>query len=969
MRQIGKWSRLVIVTGLCVLGACAGPGPFGIFVDSTKDCKEMLLQRETQTVAKTREQRFLGKVSDTTARCLGGKHAESLREGPWLDWPNYWAAGDATSLAPAQLLANAKMVGPNAHGINGALYELELQRIELIKFNLFDNNKTYEAYVTGRNGEAGPVLNTWPEMRFPQSHPDFKAAGGDQTQVCRGELIRFRTLTGTCNDIRNPLMGSTHQLFARNVEFNTTFPDLGLNEMTKNRHGDRLGLLKPDPQVISRKLFTRTQSHPDRCRNGYGLPGGAKEAECEYKKAPFFNVLAAFWVQFMTHDWFAHLEEGHNRPEWMTVGCATQLVKNIEQPLTGEDVKQLGCRPDDKIDTAYIAEGTEPRSLTHDGKTYLTQAPKTTANHVTAWWDASQLYGYDERSGKRVKHDPKDPAKLLLMQLRKGASVGEKLGYLPVFEAGDPINPEWSGQEATAFPDNWSIGMSFYHNVFAREHNAFVGEFRKQTVRTPDADSGVRNPANPDAVIRYRDVTPDELFEVARLVVAAEIAKIHTTEWTTQLLYNEPLNRGMNANWHGVFEKQEVVADALKEVVRRLDDSNDAKKANSLYAALVGGPGIFGLGNRVYEGVPLVGLIDPDKQDRWDLKNDDHINGGVNHFGSPFNFPEEFITVYRLHPLLPDLIEYREWTNEPNVIRQKVPVIETFRGKATEAMRQKGLANWALSMGRQRLGALTLQNHPQFLQNLMTPRLQSPTQQIDIAALDLIRDRERGIPRYNEFRRQYGLKQLTSFDDFVDTRLPQDSPARREQEQLVNTLREVYGQHPCDSSKKITEARLNDDGSPINDCLGHPHGSLIDNIEDVDTVVGWLAEFRRPHGFAISETQFVVFILNASRRLFSDRFFTSSFRPEFYGTLGVEWVMHNGPGSEMMEQGTPNGHQQQVSPMKRVLLRTMPELAEELQGVVNAFDPWARDRGEYYSLDWKAREGAEGDEAFANNKK
>ena len=56
------------------------------------------------------------------------------------------------------------------------------------------------------------------------------------------------------------------------------------------------------------------------------------------------------------------------------------------------------------------------------------------------------------------------------------------------------------------------------------------------------------------------------------------------------------------------------------------------------------GPGIFGLGNKVYEGVPLVGLIDPNKEDRWDLKNDDHINGGVNHFGSPFNFPEEFVT-------------------------------------------------------------------------------------------------------------------------------------------------------------------------------------------------------------------------------------------------------------------------------------------------------------------------------------
>ncbi|MDE3221587.1 MAG: oxygenase [Nitrospirota bacterium] len=956
----------MFVTGLCVLGACDGQSPPGTFVDSTKDCAEMLIQRDIQKVAKTREQRFLGKVSDSTARCLGGKHADSLREGPWLDWPNYWAAGDATSLAPASLLAKAKVLGPNALGINGALYELELQRIELIKFNLFDNNKTYQAYVTGRDGEAGPVLNTWPEMRLPQSHPDFKAVGGDRTQVCRRELIRFRTLSGMCNDIRNPLMGSTHQLFARNVELDTTFPDLGLNEMTRNRHGDRLGLLKPDPQVISRKLFTRVQSQPDRCREGYGLPGGAREAECEYKKAPFFNVLAAFWIQFMTHDWFAHLEEGHNRTEWMAVGCATQLVKNVEQPLTGAEAKKLGCRPDDKIDAAYIAEGAEPGSFTHGGKTYLTRAPKTTANHVTAWWDASQLYGYDERSGKRVKHDPKDQAKLLLMPVREGAIDGDKPGYLPVFEHGDPINPEWSGQEATAFPDNWSIGLSFYHNVFAREHNAFVDEFRKQAALTPDGDSGLRNPADPDPVIRYRDVTPIELFEVARLVVAAEIAKIHTIEWTTQLLYDEPLNRGMNANWSGVFAKQKVVADALKEVVRRLDDATDAKKANGLYAALAGGPGIFGLGNHVYEGVPLVGLIDPNKEDRWDLNNDDHINGGVNHFGSPFNFPEEFITVYRLHPLLPDLIEYREWNKEPNVIRQKVPVIETFRGKATEAMRQKGLANWALSMGRQRLGLLTLQNHPQFLQNLKMNRLQSSTRQIDVAALDLIRDRERGVPRYNEFRRQYGLKQLTGFDDFVDTRLSKDSSDRREQEQLVKTLREVYGQHRCDASRKITDAQLNDDGSPINDCLGHPNGALIDNIEDVDTVVGWLAEFRRPHGFAISETQFVVFILNASRRLFSDRFFTSSFRPEFYSTLGVDWVMHNGPGPEMMELGTPNGHKQQVSPLKRVLLRTMPELAGELQAVVNVFDPWARDRGEYYSLAWKPRAGAEGDEGFGS---
>jgi hypothetical protein len=244
------------------------------------------------------------------------------------------------------------------------------------------------------------------------------------------------------------------------------------------------------------------------------------------------------------------------------------------------------------------------------------------------------------------------------------------------------------------------------------------------------------------------------------------------------------------------------------------------------------------------------------------------------------------------------------------------------------------------------------------------PRLQSATGKIDIAALDLIRDRERGIVRFNEFRRQYGLRQLTSFDDFVDQRLAVDSPAKAEQERMVATLRDIYGQHQCDTDKIITRSQVNSDGTAINDCLGHPNGTMVDNVEDIDTVVGWLAEFTRPHGFAISETQFVVFILNASRRLFSDRFFTSSFRPEFYTTFGVKWVNDNGPDGKIMEKGMPNGHREEVSPMKRILLRAMPELAPELAQVVNVFDPWARDRGKYYSLEWKPRPGAESDAAF-----
>jgi hypothetical protein len=236
------------------------------------------------------------------------------------------------------------------------------------------------------------------------------------------------------------------------------------------------------------------------------------------------------------------------------------------------------------------------------------------------------------------------------------------------------------------------------------------------------------------------------------------------------------------------------------------------------------------------------------------------------------------------------------------------------------------------------------------------------------------------VPRFNEFRRQYGLEQLTSFDDFIDQHLarkaersPAEQAALADQQKLAALLREVYGTHVCEAGKIISLAQTDEAGTLLDgtgkrypdDCLGHADGSTVDNVEDLDTVVGWLAETTRPHGFAISETQFQVFILNASRRLYSDRFFTSSFRPEFYSDFGLAWVQDNGPDGTVWEQGEPNGHRQQVSPLKRVLLRTMPELADELASVVNAFDPWARDRGEYYTLDWRPRPDATADEAFA----
>lgn len=43
------------------------------------------------------------------------------------------------------------------------------------------------------------------------------------------------------------------------------------------------------------------------------------------------------------------------------------------------------------------------------------------------------------------------------------------------------------------------------------------------------------------------------------------------------------------------------------------------------------------------------------------------------------------------------------------------------------------------------------------------------------------------------------------------------------------------------------------------------------NVDEVDAVVGMLADENRPKGYAISETALRVFVVTASRRLLCDR--------------------------------------------------------------------------------------------------
>jgi hypothetical protein len=186
-------------------------------------------------------------------------------------------------------------------------------------------------------------------------------------------------------------------------------------------------------------------------------------------------------------------------------------------------------------------------------------------------------------------------------------------------------------------------------------------------------------------------------------------------------------------------------------------------------------------------------------------------------------------------------------------------------------LQEFGMANSFYSFGIEHPGAITLHNYPKFLQTLK--RADGTT--MDLAAIDIMRVRERGVPRYNEFRRLWHLEPAASFEDLTQDKVK------------AQQLSRVYG----------------------------------GDIERVDLMVGLYSE-PLPTGFGFSDTAFRVFILMASRRLKSDRFFTDDYRPEVYTKEGIEWISN--------------------TTMSDVLLRHYPGLEPALRGKTNAFAPWNR---------------------------
>ncbi|OVA03705.1 heme peroxidase [Macleaya cordata] len=203
-----------------------------------------------------------------------------------------------------------------------------------------------------------------------------------------------------------------------------------------------------------------------------------------------------------------------------------------------------------------------------------------------------------------------------------------------------------------------------------------------------------------------------------------------------------------------------------------------------------------------------------------------------------------------MHPLLPDHLLLRDVSAAPGPNKSpplitQVPMPDLIGLKGEQALSKIGFTSQMVSMGHQACGALDLWNYPLWLRDLIAQDKNGKERpdHVDLAALEVYRDRERSVARYNEFRRGMLLIPISKWEDLTDD------------DEAIPVLREVYG----------------------------------DDVEELDLLVGLMAE-KKIKGFAISETAFVVFTVMASRRLKADRFFTSNFNEETYTEKGLKWV-------------------------------------------------------------------------------
>ena len=122
----------------------------------------------------------------------------------------------------------------------------------------------------------------------------------------------------------------------------------------------------------------------------------------------------------------------------------------------------------------------------------------------------------------------------------------------------------------------------------------------------------------------HPELSDDELFDKARLVVAALMAKIHTTDWTPAIIAHPTTVKALRTNWWGL----------------------EGEKLDKLLGRLTK--------NEVVRGIP---------------------GSPTALHGVPYSLTEEFVCVYRMHPLIPDDYSFRSLADNKLLQERTLPEV------------------------------------------------------------------------------------------------------------------------------------------------------------------------------------------------------------------------------------------------------------------------------------------------------
>lgn len=373
-----------------------------------------------------------------------------------------------------------------------------------------------------------------------------------------------------------------------------------------------------------------------------------------------------------------------------------------------------------------------------------------------------------------------------------------------------PEDPNKPGIDKVGFNNNYNPLLSFLHWLFVQEHNAIAEHY----------------------AYFHADWDDEQLFQMARKVNVAQIARIHTIQWTEDLLQHPTLQLGMHADWYGFLGQK------VKMYLMRLAHRN--RFVNWLLKPF--------RANDMFWGMP---------GSRWE------------HHDGPFQVPKHFRMVYRLHEMV--LGEHEIVEPGTDRLLDRIQLLDFVHHNTRPVVAKYGYETLAWSFVRKSCGALTLHNFPRALTQFEN---QQDGVLTDLAERDIFRERTDGTGTYNEFRLSVGEPPVESFMELTGG----DAEMARELEQKYEG-----------------------------------------DVNKVDAGIGILVE-PKPAGFALGFCQFYQFVLNAPRRVKSNRHLTEGFTYKEYGE-GLDWVEHGGG-------------------MLGAMSRHLPGIRPQMEGVLRAFAPW-----------------------------